>query len=129
MTIVVGYSPDTYGRAALDHAAAEATEKRERLVVVNATAGQSLVDRSFAHDDDIAAITARLEADGLDVTVVHEVVADVADAVLATAEKEQARLIVVGVRRRTPVGKLILGSVAQRVILEASCPVLAVKPA
>ena len=38
-------------------------------------------------------------------------------------------MIVVGVRHRTPVGKLLLGSVAQRVILDAPCPVLAVKPA
>ena len=128
MTIVVGYSPDPYGRAALDHAADEAAEKRERLVVVNATAGQSLVDKGYAHDDDIAALTTRLEAAGLDVEVRHEMVADVADAVLAAAAAEEARLVVVGVRRRTPVGKLLLGSVAQRVILEAACPVLAVKP-
>lgn len=128
MTIVVGYSPDAYGRAALDHAAAEVAEKRERLVVVNATTGHSLVDKGYAHDDDIAALTERLTADGIDHEVRHEVVPDVADAVLAAAEAEQARLVVVGVRRRTPVGKLLLGSVAQRVILEASCPVLAVKP-
>lgn len=128
MTIVVGYSPDAYGRAALDHAAEEARERRERLVVVNATAGQSLVDAGFAHDAEIAAITDRLEAEGLDVEVRHEVVPDVADAVLAAAASEGARLVVVGVRRRTPVGKLLLGSIAQRVILEATCPVLAVKP-
>lgn len=128
MTIVVGYSPDAYGRAALDHAVTEASEKRERLVVVNATAGQSLVDKRFAHEDEITELTARLQAEGLDVEVRHEVVPDVADAVIAAADAEGARLVVVGVRRRTPVGKLLLGSVAQRVILEARCPVLAVKP-
>jgi nucleotide-binding universal stress UspA family protein len=128
MTIVVGYSPDTYGRAALEHAVGEALEKRERLVVVNASTGNSLVDAGFAHDDEITALTERLTGDGLDVEVRHEVVPDVAGAVLAAADAESARLIVVGVRRRTPVGKLIMGSVAQRVILEASCPVLAVKP-
>ena len=37
-------------------------------------------------------------------------------------------LVVVGVRRRTPVGKMLLGSVAQRVILDARCPVVSVKP-
>ena len=57
MTIVVGYSPDAYGRAAVEHAAAEAVERHERLVVVNATSGQSLVDPGFAGEAD-ALVTA-----------------------------------------------------------------------
>jgi nucleotide-binding universal stress UspA family protein len=126
MTVVVGYSADDYGRAALAHGVEAAREKDCRLVVVNASTGQSLVDKRFAHEDEIRSITAALTEQGLDVEVRHEVVKDVADAVLAAAEG--ARLVVVGIRRRTPVGKLILGSVAQRVILEAGCPVLAVKP-
>ena len=36
-------------------------------------------------------------------------------------------LLVIGVRRRSPVGKAFLGDVAQRLLLEADVPVLAVK--
>lgn len=128
MSIVVGYSADDYGRAALAHGVEAAQEKNERLVVVNASTGQSLVDKRFAHDDEIQALTASLVERGLDVEVRHDVVPDVADALVSIAVEERARLLVVGIRRRTPVGKLIMGSVAQRVILEAPCPVLAVKP-
>ena len=129
MSIVVAYSADRFGEAALEHAAAQARKEGARLVVVNATQGGSLVDSRFAHDADIAAVRDRLIAEGLEVDVRHEVVDDVADAVVAVADQEQAPLVVVGIRHRTPVGKLLLGSVAQRIILEAHCPVLAVKPA
>ena len=50
-----------------------------------------------------------------------------ADAVLALVERTKADLLVIGARRRSPVGKALLGSVAQTIILEANVPVLVVK--
>jgi nucleotide-binding universal stress UspA family protein len=44
------------------------------------------------------------------------------------AREQGSDLVVIGIRRRTPTGKLILGSQAQRILLDAPCPVLAVKP-
>jgi nucleotide-binding universal stress UspA family protein len=50
-----------------------------------------------------------------------------AEDLISIAESVDAELSVIGLRRRSPVGKLILGSNAQRILLDAKCPVLAVK--
>lgn len=50
-----------------------------------------------------------------------------ADALLDAAVSNEVNLIVVGTRRRSPVGKLILGSTVQQILLEAAVPVLSVK--
>jgi nucleotide-binding universal stress UspA family protein len=126
--VVVAFTPDDYGRAALEHGTALVRSSGGRLVVVNDTRGDSYVDRHFAPGNEIATLRQQLAADGVDVEVRHDVVPDVADGVLDAAEQAGADLLVVGIRHRTPVGKLILGSVAQRLILDAPCPVLAVKP-
>lgn len=126
--IVVAWSPDDYGRAALAHAVAEARLRGLGLLVVNATRGDALVDDRFASDDDLAGVRAELDEAGLAYDVRQSVGPDVGDQVLEAATEVDAALIVLGLRRRTPVGKLIMGSVAQRILLGAHCPVLAVKP-
>jgi nucleotide-binding universal stress UspA family protein len=52
---------------------------------------------------------------------------DPVDAVLADIEEYGAQRLVIGIKRRTPVGKALLGSASQRLLLEAPVPVLAVK--
>jgi nucleotide-binding universal stress UspA family protein len=127
-TIVVGWSPDSYGRAAVNHAVAEARLRDASVVVVNATRGDALVDEGYARKGELRQLEADLAGTGVKFEVRQSMGTDVADEVLEVAEEVAATLVVVGIRRRTPMGKLIMGSVAQRVILGAGCPVLAVKP-
>ena len=53
---------------------------------------------------------------------------DTAEELLKAMGRDDAELLVIGVRHRSPVGKLLLGSVSQRLLLECPKPVLAVKP-
>ena len=129
-TIVVGYVPKPEGHAALRRALAEATLRKARLVVVNShRGGRDLeIGSGGSVDKDLEVIRRDLDEAGIDHEVRHLVRGkDPADDLVAVAEEVGAEVIVIGLRRRSPVGKLILGSNAQRVLLDAPCPVLAVK--
>ena len=52
---------------------------------------------------------------------------DTAGAILDAVERAGAELLVIGARRRSPVGKAFLGSVTQDVLLDSPVPVLVVK--
>lgn len=127
--IVVGYVDKPEGRAALRRAAEEAGRRGFPLILVQAvpdsTPTVSASVPTLAHD---TALTGTLAAVGIEHTV-RDIPAgdDYADGLIAIAEEVAADMIVIGLRRRSPVGKLILGSNAQRILLDAPCPVLAVK--
>lgn len=131
MGIVVGYVANPEGRAALERAGEAALRYSTSLTVVHSRRPGREVDAEDAqllaavHDD----VATRLGAAGLGVEL-REVAdsEDPADDLITAAEDTEATLIVIGLRRRTPVGKLILGASAQRILLDAPCPVLAVKP-
>jgi len=129
-TIVVGYVPSPEGEAALAGAIREAKLRDATLIIINSQRGGRTADyKELAlTDEQVEAIHARMHDEGVE----HEVRGlvrgnDPADDIVAVAEETKADLIVIGLRRRTPVGKLIMGSNAQRILLDAECPVLAVK--
>jgi nucleotide-binding universal stress UspA family protein len=129
-TIVVGYVPKPEGRAALRQAAEEALLRDARLVVVNSHRGGREFDADDAvkSEEELQEVRRQLDKVGVE----HEVRQlvrglDPADDLVNVANDLDAEFIVIGLRRRSPVGKLILGSNAQRVLLDAPCPVLAVK--
>jgi nucleotide-binding universal stress UspA family protein len=51
----------------------------------------------------------------------------VAEEIVRYAKEHQIDEIVIGLRRRSPLGKLLFGSTSRQVILDAPCPVLSVK--
>ncbi|GAA1253455.1 universal stress protein [Pseudonocardia aurantiaca] len=127
--LVVAYTPRPDGRAALHRAVEEARLRGLRLVVINASRGDALVDPGFAPPEDVAEVRTWLESTGLTYELRQlPSGAEPADQVVDAAAELDAELIVIGMRRRSPVGKLLLGSTAQRVLLDAACAVLAVKP-
>ena len=128
-TIVVGCVDTPEGRAALRRGVEEAKLRNSRLIVVNSSreGPQSTYDARIA---DEVLESARTELDGLGIDYdVRGLVRglEVAEDVVDVAHAEQADLLVIGLRRRSPVGKLILGSNSQRILLDADCAVLAVK--
>lgn len=132
MAVVVGFVPTNEGRAALRRAAEEARIRSTRLVVISSSrGGKELAPEVIEqHDAELEGVRRELNEAGID----HEVRDMVqgqepAEDLIAVAQEVGASVIVIGLRRRTPVGKLILGSNAQRILLEAPCPVLAVKAA
>jgi nucleotide-binding universal stress UspA family protein len=128
MAIVVGYLATVEGRAALDAAIRESRLRGERIVVVVSTRPDEPEPQRSDLEVALRAVHAELDDAGID----HEIRVldggDVADDLIGTAEETQAQLVVIGLRRRSPVGKLVLGANAQRVLFDAGCPVLTVKP-
>ena len=130
MTILVAYVPRPEGQAALDKGMEIARRRQERLVVVNASPGGNQEDLSKADAQEVERVEALLADSGLDAEFKQFIRGKSAvDEVEALVDTLQVSLLVIGLRKRTAVGKLILGSVAQDLLLLVSCPVLAVKAA
>ena len=128
--VVVGYVAKPEGEAAVEQGIAEARLRNATLIVVNSHRG----GREFDADDAIKTeaqldeVRSTLQEAGVE-NEVRQLVRgmDPAEDLINVAKEVDAEFIIIGLRRRSPVGKLILGSNAQRVLLDAPCPVLAVK--
>ncbi len=130
MKVLVGFITSPEGEAALEAAIAEAKLRDATLVVVHSLIGGGRdEDKMPEYTVALRDVASRLESEGVDHQI-RELVRgnSPGDDLLRFAADESVDLIVIGVRRRSPVGKLVLGSNAQDVLLGADCPVLAVKP-
>lgn len=128
MTIVVGYTPAPPGRAALVAAVAQAGKESKPLLVLNSGRGESLDDPTYAQPADLEWARATAEEAGVEVTIRQEMRGrEAADELLDVLEEVGASLCVIGIRKRTAVGKMLLGSNANQILMNAPCPVLTVR--
>lgn len=130
MNIVTGFRPSSEGRAAVDRAIQEARLREATLLVVHSMHGgeRDELEKVIDYRERFDELKADLEASGITYELIGYARGNSpSEDLLAIAKERDADLIVIGIRRRSPVGKLVLGSNAQDVLLEADCPVLAVK--
>ena len=126
--IVVGYVATRFGAAALEHGIAEAQRRNTSLLVINATKGDAYVDSRFADAGELREVDERLAGCGVEYGLRQPVGVDPVDALLDAMTADAAELLVIGLRHRNPVGKLLLGSTAQSLLMDCPKPILAVKP-
>ncbi|WP_236748658.1 universal stress protein [Acidovorax carolinensis] len=118
------------GRAALDKGIEIAKRRQEPLMVVNAGPGGQQEDTSLAAGYEVERVEELLAAQGITAEFKQFVRGKSAvDEINDLVESRDISVLVIGLRRRTAVGKLILGSVAQELLMTVSCPVLCVKAA
>ena len=130
MNIVTGFRPSTEGRAAVDRAIEEARLRGGTVLIVHSMHGgeRDELEQLMNYRTRFEELKSDLESSGVPYELIEYARGNSpAEDLLAVARERDAALIVIGVRRRSPVGKLVLGSNAQDVLLEAECPVLAVK--
>ncbi|QIL44495.1 universal stress protein [Acidovorax sp. HDW3] len=127
MTILVAYVARPEGQAALDKAIEVATRRSERLIVVNAAPGGSQ-DDTIVNGYEVERVEERLTHLPIQAEFKQFVRGNsTLDEILNLIEAEHITLLVIGLRKRTAVGKLLLGSMAQEILMSAPCPVLSVK--
>lgn len=128
MTVLLAYIHTPDGDAALAAAVDEARRRATKAVVVNVTRPVAEVDSPISAERGLDAVAALFRRAGIDVEIRQLPASpDRAGDILAVMSEIQPELVVIGMRKRNPVGELIIGSTSQRILRGAECPVLVVK--
>jgi nucleotide-binding universal stress UspA family protein len=130
MTILVAYVPRPEGQTALDKGIELARQTQENLIVVNATPGGSSDDPARADAQDVERVELLLSVSGIKAEFKQFVRGkNAVEELEELVAQHQVSVLVIGLRKRSAVGKLILGSMAQEILMSISCPILAIKAA
>jgi nucleotide-binding universal stress UspA family protein len=128
VTVVVAYLPNPQGEAAFAAGLAESERRDEPLLVVNSPHTGAPMSKTVADEPTLARLRESAAEHNVEVDVrIQGHTDDLVDLLLTIADDVDASVIVIGLRHRTAVGKLLMGSNAQRILLQTKRPVLAVK--
>lgn len=130
MKILVGYDGSNVAKEALNLALTHATAFNASIFIVTSMIGGPEVPREdFVHAENKLKF-AQAEIDTLKVPCETRLLVrglTPGEDLVQFAEELQIDEIIIGVKRRSKVGKLLFGSTAQYVILQAPCPVVTIK--
>ena len=128
MTILVAYVPRPEGQAALEKGIELARDNKENLIVVNATPGGSGDDPSRADAQDVERVEQLISVSGIKAEFKQFVRGkNAVEELEEMVASHGVSMLVIGLRKRSAVGKLIMGSMAQEILMTIDCPILAVK--
>ena len=128
MPILVAFAHTPEGRAAFEHGRRLARNESSQLIVFDMET-PAVDDDGGIPEPDFAPIENAGNNTAIRWLGHRREDSDPAAELIDVSEELAADLIVVGLRRRSRVGKLLLGSNAQRILIDAEVPVLAVKAA
>ena len=126
--IVAGFVDSPEGYHALDLAIDEAKKRDAKLIVVHSMKGgtDTPTEQIAQYNLALKKVEDKLDGESISSEIVQYVRNQTpAEDIIAAAEEYDAELIVIGYRKRTSVGKALLGSQAQEIMMGANCPVLA----
>lgn len=130
MNIVVGFVDTPEGHAAIERAIEEAGIRQGKVVVVHSMRGGGHEDPEdyIAANEAMDGVHHRLHEAGVE-HCTHDYVRgnSPAEDLQATVQDHDARLVVIGIRRRSTTGKVLLGSNALEILHDSTVPVLCVK--
>jgi nucleotide-binding universal stress UspA family protein len=130
MKILVGYKGVNVGKDLLEIALTHAKAFKGEVLVVTSIVGGGKSEQSHVQNAEENLEKAKKYFDDRGVPCkTHLLVRglEAGEDLVNFANEKEVDEIIIGVKSRSKVGKLLFGSTAQAVILQADCPVLSVK--
>jgi nucleotide-binding universal stress UspA family protein len=130
MKILVGYDGSGPARKALDLCIEYAKAFKAQVLIVTSLVGGTVTDGDKTHyaEEEFEVLQQRFEGEGIACTTELLVRGFTpGEDIVLYAEESGVDQIIIGVKKRSKTSKLLFGSNAQYIILNAPCPVVTVK--